>query len=531
MNSIKKKFLVAFLFFYFFIGSFNSLNTGISFDENYEELNWNFHVNLVKEISNSITNKKKFNKSKFDQEVKGFVGYGIGFQLVSQPIQSLLKNVLINDKDLDLYGAKLVSKHFVVFLFFFISGIFFYLILRKLINNENFCIFGIILYLTYPYLFGQAMFSPKDIPFMSIWLICTYLVFILFDNLIEEKKISLKLILLVSLTTAYLLSIRIAGILIFIQYIITLLIFLSLYKIDLIFFFKKFFKEFLFFILSFLFFIYLLYPIFWINPQLLVETLRINISHFNNVGTMTLGETMYSKNLPVTYLFIWFSVKIPLLILIGLVTLPFIEKKIFDNKKNSILFGSILLTTIIIPFILVFKKVHLYDEIRQVMFLVPMIFVVGLVSLYTFSKNLFYILGTLTLIFFIAENIKINPYQYVWFNLPSRYIDLTKNFELEYQGLSGKEISKYLKNINNQSTCVLANPLHSVKHFLNDTDYNCFDSWQKIDTDYKRPFLAVQNVRNLKKSSPYKCFTIYESGFKLFFHKEEIITGRLLECR
>ena len=33
----------------------------------------------------------------------------------------------------------------------------------------------------------------------------------------------------------------------------------------------------------------------------------------------------------------------------------------------------------------------------------------------------------------MIENIKINPYQYVWFNYPSRYLDLSKNFELEYR--------------------------------------------------------------------------------------------------
>ena len=40
-----------------------------------------------------------------------------------------------------------------------------------------------------------------------------------------------------------------------------------------------------------------------------------------------------------------------------------------------------------------------------------------------------------------------------------------------------------------------------------------------IDTNYKRPFLAVQNVRNLKKSKPYKCESIYSSTHhKLFLH-------------
>ena len=55
------------------------------------------------------------------------------------------------------------------------------------------------------------------------------------------------------------------------------------------------------------------------------------------------------------------------------------------------------------------------------------LFIIGLVSLYTFSKKFFYLTGILTITLFLVENIKINPYQYVWFNLPSRYIDLTNN--------------------------------------------------------------------------------------------------------
>ena len=530
MSSLKKNFLIVFLSSYFLIGSLNSINTGISFDEKHEELNWNFHVSLLKQISDIVINNKKFDKKKFDQEVQSFVGYGIGFQIISQPIQSILKKFLIKKSNLDNYGAKLLAKHFVVFLFFFISGIFFYLILKKIIDNENFCILGTTLYLTYPYLFGQSMFSPKDVPFMSVWLICTYVSFILFEKIIHEDRLKLINIIIFSLCSAYLLSIRIAGVLIFIQYLITLLIFLNIYKISFISFFKKYFKNLIIFILFLITFIFLFYPIFWINPLLLIQTFEVNAFHFNNVGTTTFGEIMYAKNLPVTYLIKWFMVKIPLLILSGIILLPFTEKKIFEDKKKGIFFGTILLSVILINLILIFKKAHLYDEIRQVMFLVPLIFLIGLTSLFIFSKNLFYLFGFLTILLFVVENVRINPYQYVWFNLPARYFDLTKNFELEYQGISGKEISIYINKLDTKELCILANPMWSVKPFLNKQKFNCFDIWQKIETDYKRPFLAVQNVRNLKRSMPYKCKSIHETNFKLFFHKEKITTGKLLKC-
>ena len=65
--------------------------------------------------------------------------------------------------------------------------------------------------------------------------------------------------------------------------------------------------------------------------------------------------------------------------------IPFTEKLIFDNKKRVIYFGTILSSVLLILLILIFKKVHLYDEIRQVMFLVPLIFILGLTSFFIFS--------------------------------------------------------------------------------------------------------------------------------------------------
>ena len=530
MKKIKKKFFISFLFLYFFLGSFNSVNTGISFDENHEQLNWNFHIDLINQLTDVTLNKKKFDKDKFDLEVKAFVGYGIGFQIISQPIQFFLKDVLKKNKNLNIYGSKILAKHFVVFLFFFISGIFFYLILRKIIDNENFCILGTLLYLTYPYLFGQAMFSPKDVPFMSVWLICTYLSFFVFEKIINTEELKIKYILTFAILTSYLLSIRIAGVLILIQYFISFIIFFNIYKINFFHFFKKFYIHLCFFLFFFVFFLFLFYPIFWIDPSLIIDTFTISASHFNNVGTTTLGEIMYAKDLPSTYLLIWLAVKMPLFIILGIILIPVVEKKIFSDKKKGIFFGTILLSVICIILILIFKRVHLYDEIRQVMFLVPLIFIIGLVSLFVFSKKIFYFTGFITLIFFIFESVMINPYQYVWFNLPSRYLDLTKNFELEYQGISGREISKQLHKFDEQNLCILATPIWSVQPFLNNTQFKCFDTWQKVETEYKRPFLAIQNVRNLKRSLPYKCNSIYESKFKLYFHEEEIVTGKLLKC-
>jgi len=527
MQEIKKKIFYTFLFSYLIIGSITSLNVGISHDEFHEEENWKYNVSLSKNITNHIFLDEEIN-SEYENYKDKY--YGIGFQIVSQPIQHILKKVLIKHKDIDPFGAKLVSKHFVVFLFFFISGFCFYLILKKIINNKEFCYFSVFIYLLYPYLFGQSLFSPKDIPFMSIWIVCTYLSFNIFEKLLKKKDMSYLSVIVLAISTAFLLSIRVTGVLILIQYFISLVIFVNTSKINLIYFFKKFYSKLIIFIIFLSLFIYIFYPLYWVDPLIILTAIN-EMSHFyNDVCTNTLGTCMYAKDLPPTYIPIWITVKLPLLILIGIFLIPFTEKKIFVDNKKIIFFGTILVTSIFIPLIFILKKVTLYDELRHIMFLIPLFFILGSVSLYTFSKKIFFIFGFLTLSLFIFENIRIHPYQYVWFNLPSRYLDLTSKFELEYQGISGKEVAKHISSINDPNLCILVSPAYSVKPFLDSKLYNCFGSWQLIDTNYKRPFLAVQHVRNIKKSIPYKCKMIKDTGFKLLFHKKKFVTGKLLKC-
>ena len=251
MTNIKSKIFYLFLFIFLIVGSITSLNVGISHDEWHEEENWKYNLTLSKNIKNHILNDEEIDKNLENYKDKY---YGIGFQFISQPIQFFVKKI-IKDENIDNFGSKLISKHIVVFLFFFLSGISLYLILKKIINNEEFCYAGVLLYLLYPYLFGQSLFSPKDIPFMSIWIFCTYISFNIFEDLIEKKDTNLKNVIIFAISTAFLLSIRVTGILILFQYLISLIIYFNVSNIKLF----DFIKKFSFKILIFLFFFNFIY--------------------------------------------------------------------------------------------------------------------------------------------------------------------------------------------------------------------------------------------------------------------------------
>ena len=112
------------------------------------------------------------------------------------------------------------------------------------------------------------------------------------------------------------------------------------------------------------------------------------------------------------------------------------------------------------------------------------------------------------------------------------YYLLKKSKDEEISSIVGSlaNAAKKISTIDKSPKCILTSPIHSVKPFLDKNKFNCFAQWQMIDTNYERPFLAIQHVRNLKKSMPYKCKTISETGFRLLFHKKKFITGKLLEC-
>ena len=521
-----KIFFVIFLVVFFIVGSYFSINTGLSLDEWQEQRNWEYNVALVKSIIFQTELEPIFKNY-------GDKFYGVGFQIISQPIQFFLSDFILKSQDITNFGAHLISKHFVVFIFFFISGFFVYLIIIKITKDLLISLIGTALYLLYPYLLGHGLFNPKDIPFLSLWLICTFVSTNIITNLSDDLNIKYKDLILISFLSAFLLSIRVTGVLIFVQYLFSSIIFLNIVKVNINFFFKKTYLKIFLFVFLTLFFTYLLHPVYWKNPFLFIEAINFMRDHFNNVCTLTLGKCMFSNNLDPIYIPAWLAVKLPLMILIGLLLLPFTERKIFVDKSSSIVFGTLLSSSFFIPIILIMIQANLYDEVRQILFLLPLIFIIGLISLYIFSKKIFYLLSIFTACIFFIENIKIYPYQYAWFNTPSRVFNLSKNFELDYWGLSGRDLANNVSELNKNETkkpCILASPPWLIRPFLDPKHYSCHGLLQEVDAGFDRPFWAILNVRNLKKGDLFKCNLVYKTSFNLLFSNEEIITGKIMKC-
>ena len=524
---VNKKYLIFFLFIiYILIGSYLSLSTGISSDEYHEQNNWTVNINAAKEFLST---------GSYDSFLNYWDRYhGIAFQLISQPIQYLIQDFVIQLNEVNNFGGKLISKHFVVFIVFCLSGIFFYLIILKIIKDKNLSILSTATYLLYPYLFGHAQFNPKDIPFMSFWLICTYLSLTIFENLYLKKDVNYRTLIIFGFLSAFLISIRIVGFLILIQYLITLLIFLEKTKTSFFSFALNNYKKIILLSFAILIFIIMLNPIFWHNPLEIINSIKWMSKYPQNIGTLTNGSLMYSLSLPSSYYFIWLFFKLPIIILIGCCLFPLVESKVFKNDIVTLYYGTIIISVPLIIIIFILKDVAIYDELRHLLFIFPLIFITALSNIYFFlKKKLTHILLILMTIFFISENYFLNPYQYTWLNSFAKFKKIEKNFEVDYWGLSNKNIQKKIinyvdeKNLD-KSICVYGD--FYIKEFLTPKQFSCLKLYSQVDEAKERPFIAYKNLRNVRRSDPKGCELIWNETFKYSLYKKKISAGTIWYC-
>ena len=455
--------------------------------------------------------------------------YGIGQYIVSIPIEFIL-SFIFNKDSITQDGSAILIKHPTVFIFYFISGIYFRKIIYLITNKKNFSNLSTILFLTYPYILGHSFFNIKDIPFMSTWVFCTYYLIKNLNNFFYTNKLRLKDLLILSIATSFLLSIRINGIIIFLEYLIFLIVYLNVFKKNVLSFIIKTKKDILIFIFTFIGSTFFLYPNFWDQPEKFFEAIFFFNKFIQTVCTITLGECMKTQSLPPSYIFIWLFFKLPILILAGLILFPFVEKKLFNNKNNILIIGSLIITVLSIIIIFALLKVNLYDEIRQILFLVPLIFIISLSILFKFREKLSNYLVSILIIFFIFQNIKIFPYNYLWLNNFNLLINVSNNFELDYWGVSTKNIALFLnKEKNNKKACVISNRNNGIKYYTIDQN-RCFKEFNKLHKKNEKPFYVALTERALRKGVPNGCKIINKEKIRINFSKEEIVLAKLYKC-
>jgi len=503
-----------------------SVNTGITTDELVDQYKWSLSLNAIKDFFGHDNNGY--------QNLYNYIWkyHGMGFHYFSH-IYLLTVGHFVEFEKFSEDISKVLLNHTLIFITFFLSAVFSKKIVNLLINDRFFSNIFLVFYLFYPYLLGHGFYNPKDMPFLFVWILSTYTSIKIVLKIHRGNKISLFNILSLSFVTGFLFSIRISGILILLQYFISFLIAsralnLSFYKIIKLYSLKIFLFSFLTLIFTIIF-----YPILWKNPFMLIDV----INHFKDVPygvcTLTFGKCMDALNLPSSYIFIWLFFKLPLLSFIGLLLFPLIEKKIFIESTRQIIIGSILLTIVSIIFLLIFFEANIYDELRHILFIFPLILIVSFTCIYFFSKKLLLYISFISIFIFSIQNINMYPYQYTWFNPLGNFININNNFEIDYWGVSGRYIAKKINNnvrlSNHKDKCIYVAPKHIIEPFISD-DFKCIKPFLSIYPKSTEQYILIKYMRNLRRENPDNCELIFEENYNLNLFTKKLKLGEVFLC-
>jgi len=343
-----------------------------------------------------------------------------------------------------------VMRHLTTFLLFYLGVIFFYKLGKENFQSWQAGLLGCLFLILSPRIFADAFYNPKDIPCLSLFIICTYTLI----KYLKNKTFFNTFI--HAFACAVLIDIRIVGIIFpFLTLVFTFadIYILPLKNEDSKRVFLNLFSYFLFLIL----FTFLFWPFLWASPLhnliwCLLEVTRISIGGCSN---LYLGQKIQITNIPWHYIPVWMAITTPLVYVIAfcvgyvrtilLAGSDFI--RFYRLNKSGLIF--LVLFSLFMLQVILFKPNN-YDGWRHYFFIYPafLIFsVAGLRTLFDFARGLkggvfiqiiFILLILLNLGSVVSFMIRNHPYQNVYFNnLAGRNMKEIKcRFDLDYWGLS-----------------------------------------------------------------------------------------------
>ena len=514
------------------IGILISLKVGLSWDEDAEFRTYRMNMAAIEGLLGGVTTPY----SELIQYSDRY--YGIGFHLITHSIGAFMYGIFGDLLPYSALGSRLIWGHAVVFLAFIGSGVICRFCLMRLTGDQFISALGMFVFLLWPYFFGHSMINVKDVPFMFAWLCCTLQLLRIYQAPQFFMKTLIWDFVLLGAMTGWLISIRVAGILIFIQYALFGLFLITLHG------YKqinkslclKLGREMIIFVLAMMSTLFILYPITWHDPSQLFKAVQYMSSHPWLGDTLTAGELIEPKTRSPFYIGSWLAVKLPAFALIGLVLTPLVlwkafTRKQFSNKHSALL--VLLLSVIIILSVLVLMRVSLYNELRQILFVSAILLLIAIVSFYYISRSLLIAILTVTIGVMAVDNIKMNPYQYSYLNEIARNVPKGKLFETDYFGLSVSETARWLNqsSVDGVSQCLYVPSEHLWKFEINPEKFPCVANFPGDLSLIKKPFLFFVQARAATSfAAPPWCRLLHLQSRSLPFSNATLRMGELYEC-
>ena len=526
----------------FLSGSFLSIQVGLSWDESVEQQTFLIALDA---ISNGLQGDSKYYLINNWSDRYYGIGFYFPFYLIHRPFASLISNwigVSIND-------AILLSRHIAVFFLFVFSSLFVAGIVRLVAKSQKYAYLISVTYLIWPYALGHGMTNVKDSPFASVWIICSYFIVKIISDYLNGNKIRHSTMFALACSVGWLLSIRISGILIVVPMAVGAIflmidVFINNCRLT-----NNAKNAFLITFRSIRYqisnalpysaliigFILIAYPVTWQDPSEFFKAIQFMSRHPWSGCTLTNGECMSSQNLPYSYILKWLMVKEPIVVICGLIAAPFVFIKLNSKKDYQTLVLLFILITplLIIYLILVLKQAVLYDEIRQILFMAELVFIIGAIAIFLISTRVGFVAISFSLILFTIDNFKIFPHQLSWFNEVSRFGTINNKYVTDYWGNVLAPLAKQVNedpNFSKNIKCIYGSPNHLFKPFLDKQKFSCNDSLNLANIkNIERPFLYVRTVRD-RSVLPDACSYIYKESITLTLASESIYLGEIILC-
>lgn len=184
--NLRKIIVFCFFIFYFLIGFFIYKDYGISWDEPTQRqigyVNFTYIFKGDKSLLNDI-----------EQDHGPFIELPL----------------VIIERALNMSDSRTIyfMRHLMNFSFFFISVVFFYLLVLRIYKNWKQALIACLFLIVSPRIFAESFYNSKDIPFLSLFIIATYALSLLLERQNWKRTIFL------ALTTAALIATRVLGVL------------------------------------------------------------------------------------------------------------------------------------------------------------------------------------------------------------------------------------------------------------------------------------------------------------------------------
>jgi hypothetical protein len=343
--------------------------------------------------------------------------YGVAFEAPLLALEIMLF-------DLDAYHQIYPFRHLIIHLFFLLGVAFFYALANELFKNKWLALVAVILLVIHPRIYAHSFFNSKDIPFLSMLIICIYTTI----KAINTKKIMW--FLAMGITGGILTNLRIIGALFPLMFAL-----FYLYNNRTILLETRW--HLLVAMVSGLLTLYATWPYLWSNP---IEHFMQAIDNMSNYrwenSNLFFGEIIYARKLPWHYLSIWIGITTPLIVIALLAV-----GSIAAIKHRGVF--TVFILALLLPLVLVIiLNSTLYDGWRHFYFLYPLIVIIATLGLSIILEKTsaakaygLIVIGVIPTLYFSIKN---HPHQQVYFNelVSKKEQHLLHQFERDYWGAS-----------------------------------------------------------------------------------------------